>query len=374
MAAGRRGKLAGFLAVSLLAAGGWQATPAGAQEPFGEIPEDLRPLGQNLPLLPEDPVAARYDLDGFPEDPRGLLVVRREGEAFFVNKRAEPEPFLLYAQFANRQRDAVFLARNGAVADPGPDGSVREIPRGQGALKTNEVYISLVEGQILPHLSDDRKVYRLFPLRDLYLGVSLGLTGLLAEARYVHQEKYFGYASVGANPFSGADAPALAPLPYYAVPLHVGAGLQFPSLFAMLPGDNHWSGGADLLLGFGDADRDPATPAVVWLPGVFFELEKRDLLGSGWAGFGKRGDYREDSRPDNYHLRALFLRLGLYLNLQNRQSGLLKLEAAFGFRYNLLGPTIPRHDFKETRVIYLSEEYRGELLRQRENRRARSGG
>jgi hypothetical protein len=364
------------LAASLLAAGAWLGPPAWAQESLPEIPEDLRPEAGNQPRLPEETLEPRYDRDGFPEDVRGLLLAHREGDAFLVSMRGDPEPFLLYAQFANRQRDAVLLARNGAILDPEPDGSLREIPRGQGALKTNEVYISLVEGLILPHVSDNQKTYRLFPLRDLYLGVTLGLTGLLAETRYVHREKYFGYAGIGVNPFGGMQAPSLAPLPYYGVPLHLGAGVQLPFLSSLLPGDDHWSAGADLLLGLGDADGDPATPAVVWVPGVFVELEKRDLFGWGSRrpGFGKRDDFREDPRPDNYRVRALFLRLGLYLDIQNRQSGWLKLDAAIGFRYNLVGPRIPAHEFKETRVIYLSDEYREQLLRQRERRRSGSGG
>lgn len=359
-----------ILAASLLAAGGWLGPLAWTQEPLPEIPEDLSPEAGNQPRLPEQPLEPRYDQDGFPEDARGLLVAYREGDAFWVDMRGDPEAFLLYAQFANRQRDGVFLARNGTILDPEPDGSLREIPRGQGALKTNEVYISQVEGLLLPHVSDNQKAYRLFPLRDLYLGVTLGLTGLLAEVRYMHQEKCFGYAGIGVNAFGGMQAPSLAPLPYYRVPLHLGAGVQLPFLFS------HWSAGADLLLGLGDADGDPATPAPVWMPGLFVELEKRDFFGWGsrWAGFGKRGDFHEDPRPDNYHLRALFLRLGLYLDIQNRQSGWLKLDAAVGFRYNLLGPGIPGHQFKETRLIYLSDEYREQLLQQRERRRSRSGG
>ncbi|OHD73603.1 MAG: hypothetical protein A2V99_18905 [Spirochaetes bacterium RBG_16_67_19] len=355
--------------LALLAAGGWLGPLAWTQEPLPEIPEDLRPEAGNLPRLPEQPLEPRYDPGGFPEDARGLLVAYREGDAFWVSMRGNPEAFLLYAQFANRQRDGVFLARNGTILDPGPDGSLREIPRGQGALKTNEVYISQVEGLLLPHVSDNQKAYRLFPLRDLYLGITLGLTGLLAEARYVHQEKYFGYAGIGVNLFGGMQAPSLAPLPYYGVPLHLGAGVQLPFLFS------HWSAGADLLLGLGDADGDPSTPAPVWMPGLFVELEKRDFFGWGsrWVGFGKRGDFHEDPRPDNYHLRALFLRLGLYLDIQNRQSGWLKLDAAVGFRYNLLGPAIPGHQFKETRLIYLSDEYREQLLQQRERRRSRNG-
>jgi hypothetical protein len=61
--------------------------------------------------------------------------------------------------------------------------------------------------------------------------------------------------------------------------------------------------------------------------------------------------------------------------MQNgRDSGYLKLDAALGFRYNLLGPRIPAHEFKETRVIYLNDEYREQILQQRERRRARGAG
>jgi hypothetical protein len=97
--------------------------------------------------------------------------------------RGDPEAFLLYAQFANRQRDGVFLARNGTILEPGADGSLQEIPRGQGALKTNEVYISQVEGLFLPHLSDNVKAYRLFPLRDLSSPLSCPATIIGAPER-----------------------------------------------------------------------------------------------------------------------------------------------------------------------------------------------
>src|SRR5512132_1365743 len=79
-----------------------------------EIPEDLRPVADNRPLIPEvPPDGVRYDDNGFPEDPRGLLAVSPDGDAFSVGMRGEGFPFLLYAQFVNRQRDAVFLAREG---------------------------------------------------------------------------------------------------------------------------------------------------------------------------------------------------------------------------------------------------------------------
>jgi len=360
------------LAAGLLAAS-W-ALHAQEAGPPGEgslrIPEDLSPEGLNRPLLPEGPEGRRperYDDQGYPEDALGLLFVEPAGDGYVVHLRDSADPFLLLAQFVNRQRDAVLLAREGPVRDALPDGSFREIPYGTGALKTNDVCISLVEGQLLPHLSDNRKGYQLFPLQDLYLGGSLGVTGLLAELRYVHRERGFGYAEAGANLLGGASGAWLEPFSYYALVLRLGGGLQFPGLLENLIGDNHWSLGGDLLLGFGDADRDPDTPAVVWLPGVFFELEKRDLF-----GWGPPLDYREDPRPFNYRVRALYLRVGYCLDVQNgRRSGYSKLDLSLGFRYNLVGPRIPEHRFKETRALYVSEDYRGELERQRRNREQR---
>jgi len=341
-----------------------------------ELPTDLETPPENSPLFSPEP-ASRYDDEGFPEDSRGLLSLSRHGDEYFVSIRGVADPFLLYAQFANRQRDAVFLARDGSLRDPLPDGSFSEIPYGYGALKTNTAYISLVEAIILPHVSDNQKGYEVFPLQDLYLGGSLGMTGLLAELRYVHAERTFGYARAGINLFGGAGGAvgeAVAPLGYYALGLHFGAGVQFPGILENLIGPNHWSAGADLLLGLGDADRDPATPAAVWMPGVFLELEKRDLFGWGsrWAGFGPQGEFRQDPRPLNYHVRGLYARLGAYLDLQNGAgTGYLKIDAALGFRYNILGPRIPEHRFKETRAVYLNDEYREQVARQLERRAER---
>ncbi|MCX7029378.1 MAG: hypothetical protein NTU62_04565 [Spirochaetes bacterium] len=346
----------------------------GSNSPF-EIPEDLSPEAGNLPLMSEVPAdALRYDDNGFPESPRGLLVVGPDPAGYSVLMRGVEFPFLLYAQFANRQRDAVFLARDGMVQDPLPDGSLVNIPYGYGALKTTTAYISVVEGLVLPHVSDNQKAYQRFPLRDVYLGASLGVTGLLAEVRYVERERLLGYARVGWNFLGGVGGVGLAPLNYSALSVHLGAGVEFPGLLENLIGQNHWSVSADLYLGFGDADRNPATTATVWMPGAFFELEKRGLFGWGdrWAGFGPQGDYHDDARPQNYHIRTLDARVGLYVDIQNGQdTGWIKVDAAVGFRYNVVGPRIPEHPFKETRVVYLSEEYLQQVLHQRELREQR---
>jgi hypothetical protein len=372
-------------AVLLLLAGAAARAPgqdAGLAGSAFAIPDDLSPEAGNVPLMPDfPPDALRYDGDGFPESPRGLLVVEPDPAGYSVRMRGVDFPFLLYAQFANRQRDGVFLAREGAIGDPVPDGSLMNIPYGFGALKTTTAYISVVEGIVIPHVSDNQKSYQLFPLRDLYLGGSLGVTGLLAEARFVERERLVASARAGWNLLGGVGGAAIAPLGYSAVSVHLGVGVEFPGLLEDLIGPNHVSVGGDLRLGLGDADHDPATPAVVFMPGAFFELEKRDLFGwdHGWAGFGPRGEYHEDARPLNYHVRALFVRLGVYLDVQNGgDTGWIKADAAIGFRYNVLGPRIPEHSFKETRVVYLSEEYRQQILRQRQLReqrqKASSGG
>jgi hypothetical protein len=381
-----RRRLSGVLALLLLAAAAITAPAqeAGPVELTGsdsafEIPEDLSPEAGNIPIMPDvPPDAFRYDDQGFPESPRGLLVVGPEPAGYSLFMRDVKFPFLLYAQFANRQRDAVFLARDGEVQDPLPDGSLVNIPYGYGALKTTTAYISLVEGHVLPHVSDNQKAYQRFPLRDLYLGASLGVTGLLAEVRYVERERLLGYARVGWNYLGLFNSTALAPLNYSALSVHLGAGVEFPGLLENLIGQNHWSVGADLRLGFGDADGDVLTPAVVWMPGAFFELEMRDLFGWGdrWAGFGPQGDYHEDPRPLNYHVRALFARVGVSVDIQNGQDtgSWVTVDAAVGFRYNIAGPRIPEHAFKETRVVYLSEEHRQEILHQRELREQRMKG
>ena len=340
-----------------------------------EIPDDLRPEADNRPLIPEiPPDGVRYDDNGFPEDPRGLLAVSPDGEAFSVRMRGESFPFLLYAQFVNRQRDAVFLAREGIGQDTLPDGTRQDIPYGYGALKTTTAWISVVEGQLLPHVSDNQKAFEIFPLQDLYVGASLGITGLQAEVRYVDRESLLGFARAGLNFFGGVGGAALAPLNYTWLSVDLGGGIAFPGLLENLLGPNHWSVGGDLFLGLGDADRILSTPALVWMPGVFFELEKRDLFGwaDGWAGFEPQGDYHEEARPLNYHVRALTARVSVYLDLQNGlTTGWIKVNAAIGFRYNVAGPPIPEHPFKETRVVYISDEYRRQVLLQREQREQR---
>ena len=225
----------------------------------------------------------------------------------------------------------------------------------------------------MPHISDSRKEYEYFPLVDWYLGATVGFDGLAAAVQYVHAEKWVAYGSIGLNLLGAAGLGVYAPFTWYVVPLHVGGGMRFPGLLEHLIGDNHWTVGGDLLLGLGDLDLDSGTPAVVWMPGVFFELEKSRPL----RALRQAEEYREDARPWNYGLEALFLRLGMYLDLQNGLwSSPLKLNLTFGWRTAISGPRIPDHPFKETRVIYIHDEYRRDIERQRERReeRLRRGG
>jgi hypothetical protein len=342
-----------------------------------ELPDDLSPEAGNLPLIPEAPaVGPRYDDAGFPEDDLGLLLVEPDPAGYSVRIRGVSFPFLLYGQFVNRQRDAVFMARDGIVQDVLPDGTYHDILYGYGAVKTNTAYISVLEGIVIPHVSDNQKAYTEFPLQDLYVGATLGFGGLQAEVRYVERERGFAFARAGVNLLAAFNSTALAPLNWTWLSVDLGGGAAFPGLLENLLGPNHWSIGGDLHIGLGDADGNPGTPAFTWMPGVFFELEKRDLFGwaDGWAGFGPQGDHRDDPRPQNYHVRALDARVGVFVDLQNganSDSGWIKVDVSLGFRYNVVGPRIPEHPFKETRVVYVSEEYRRQIIRQRELRELR---
>ncbi len=309
-----------------------------------------------------------YDDDGFPEDASGLLALEPHEDGPVFTMHDDPAPYLLYAQYENRQRDAVFLARTGTISDTLPSGNSVEVPFGYGAVKFNTVYVSLGESLVVPHFSDNRKEYVQFPLTDLYVGGSFGLTGVLAWLRYVHTERFVGYTAVGYNPF-GSPNPASV-LNRYRVPLHLGGGYRFPGAFPELLGENNWTVGADLMLGFGDPDGDPATESGVLVPGVFLDVER--VL---FDETGLRRDYREDPRPYNYRVNALVLRAAAYLNVTNLGADSVVYPVfSLSYQVNVMGPQIPEHEFKETNVLYLNEIYREDLeeqARRREERAAR---
>jgi len=72
--------------------------------PGMEIHQDLIPEGANVPTAVDEGVD-HYDQDGFPEDLIGLLVVDTSPVGYMVYLENIADPFLLYAQFVNRQRD-----------------------------------------------------------------------------------------------------------------------------------------------------------------------------------------------------------------------------------------------------------------------------
>lgn len=307
-----------------------------------------------------------YDGDGYPEDAAGGLVLREHRLGPMVYVKDEDDGRLLYAQFANLQRDAVFLARTGTVRDPLPDGGVFEIPYGYGALKRNESVVSLVEARVVPHFSDNRKSYELFPLSDLYLGVSVGSSGVTASARYVLRETYAGWVRGGANTFARLNQRSI--LNAYWVPLHVGGGYRVPGVFPQLLGENLITAGAEAFLGLGDRDRDAATAPVVFLPGAVVEFER--LL---YDTASSREDFRSDPRPYNYRVNSFSVRLGAYLDVPTFRAGgnLVRLLISTGVQWNIVGPRLPEHEFKTTAVRYVHDYYVEDLRTQAERRAAR---
>jgi hypothetical protein len=284
-----------------------------------------------------------------------------------VYLRDEDLGFLLYAQYVNQQRDAVFLARTGTIVDTLPDGSGHPIPFGYGAVKLNRAYVSVVEALLKPHISDNQKEYLPFPLRDVYAGAFVGIDGVSVGARYVLRETYTAHLQLGINPFGSAVAGSI--LNTYWVPIHIGAGYRFPGLFPEFLGQNLWTVGGDLYAGLGDRDGDPATAPGFVLPGAFLDVER--LL---YDEHAVEVDFRSDPRPHNYRVNALSLRLGLYLDFPAlvNGGGFLKALLSFGYQFNISGPQIPEHEFKETKVLFVHDLYREDLERQRQRRAARA--
>jgi hypothetical protein len=248
-----------------------------------------------------------------------------------------------------------------------PSGEAYVVPYGYGALKQNAVYISTVEALLVPHVSDNQKRYTQFPLNDLYIGAGMGLSGVSVGARLVLTERFVGYARAGFNVFGGTRL--AGPYGQIAVPLHVGAGLRFPSPVSLPFTGSNWTVGGDALIGLGDGDNDPATPAASFFPGVFLDVEQ--VL---FDEQGARRDYRRDPRPYNYNAHSIVARLGAYINFSAPEQGFIVPMFEISYHYSILGPAIPEHEFKETQVLYVNEVYADDLERQIERRRARNEG
>ncbi|TFH05558.1 MAG: hypothetical protein E4H09_01810 [Spirochaetales bacterium] len=342
---------------------------AGAQEAPETLSEQMLMDSEGLgeAFLRFDLELDHYDAQGYPESATGLLVLGEDREGPMVYAEGDPVPYLLYAQYVNQQRDGVFLARTGTIKDPLPSGEFTEIPFGYGAVKLNTVYVSIIESLLIPHFSDNQKEYIQFPLRDLYVGGGIGLTGVLGIVRYVHTEQWVGYGKVGYNPFGSLNPDSF--LNRYIVPVHLGGGYRFPGAFPEFLGENVWTAGADLFMGFGDRDRDPATDAGIFVPGVFLDIERvrHDEA-------GRRRDYRTDPRPYNYRVNSLVFTAAAYLNLSALTTGASVIQPVFGlsYQYNVIGPQIPEHEFKQTEVLYVHDLYREDLQRQAERRDARA--
>lgn len=290
-----------------------------------------------------------FDEDRFPESATGLLLVEVDEEVGPITMMQEDSPHYVEAQFTNRQRDGVFLARTGDREDPRPDGTSFAIPYGYGALKTTMSVVTLVEAQLKPHFSDNQKSYELFPLSDLYLGGALSLTGPALDARYVHTESLAVYTQLGLNLPAIAGVQIADTYGAYAVGFTAGAGYRYPSLLRIL--GTHWTSGVELRVGAIAADDDPDTHPLVLMTGLVQEFEwtmerPLDIL-----------DHRSDARPSNWGLHSLFGKVGLYLDVVSGGSGLLLVDIGVGYRFNLLGPTVPPHEFKGTTVTYASQRY-----------------
>lgn len=359
------------LLVLVIGAPRLRAQPAG---PTGALPDDesisermlLEHQTNRVDQLAIGIARTHHDEHGYPETRNGLLALESSPDGPILTMRGDPLPYLLYAQYVNRQRAAVFLARTGTVRDPLPDGGARAIPFGYGSLKRTTIYVSIVESLLLPHISDTQTEYADFPLIDLYVGGGFGLTGPSAQLRYVHTERYVGQVSIGYNPFRGATATSV--LNRFIVPLHLSAGYRFPGAFPELLGENNWTVGADLMIGFGDRDGNPATPPGILVPGVVLDVE-RILFDSR----GLERDFRTDPRPYNYRVNALLVRAGAYLNVGNLGSGELFYPVfSISYQVNAIGPRIPEHEFKETDVLFVNDVYREDLRRQTERREERA--
>jgi hypothetical protein len=290
-----------------------------------------------------------YDEVGYAESAEGLLIVENDPSAGPITMVQGQKPHYLEAQFVNVQRDAVWLARQGAVVDVLPNGASYEIPYGYGAVKRSLSAVTLVEAQVQPHFSDNQKSYDVFPLQDFYLGATLSLVGLRADFRYVEKERYVGYAQAGVNLASLAGAKFNRTFGAFAVPIVLGGGIRYPSLLNIV--GTNWTTGAEVILGLGSVDKDPDTANAIALPGLFHEVEWTFQRDVGVT------DFRTDPRPYNYGVQSFYAKVGAYPDFLGGATKSLLFDLHIGYRYNFQGPTIPHHQFKETRVTYASERY-----------------
>lgn len=308
---------------------------------------------------------SHYDAAGFPETDAGQLVVQSESYGPVTYLQGVNTPYLLYARYSNTQRDAVLFARTGTISDPLPNGGSYTVPFGFGAIRTNAVDISVVEGVIVPHVSDNQKQYTMFPLYDVYGGLMAGTDGVGFELRGVLQERYTARlgASVSSIRYVDADQMRRSPVGFFSA----GGGIRFPGLFPELIGPNLITAGGYLSV---EVRGSNLGGGVSGTPGGFIELE-RVFYDSPAEG----RDYRTDPRPFNHRVHSVYARLNGGIDLNGILGGTpLRFGIAIGYRVNIAGPKIPEHDFKRTELVYVAEEFRADLRQQNERRELRLHG
>lgn len=336
----------------------WVTTSAAQEtlrlDPIPEIYEFVPPTQ----LLGFGLAPHHYDAVGYPESYEGLLIVEQDPQAGPFTRLHGVQPYYLEAQFQTLQREAVWFARSGPIVDVLPNGTAYEIPYGYGAVKQSLSVLTLIEGQVQPHMSDDQKSYRVFPLEDVYLGATLSLLGVRADLRYVKKERYVGYAQAGLNLLGMAGANVNRTYDSFAVPIVVGGGLRYPSPLSFI--GNNWTTGLEAILGLGSIDDDPKTANVVFLPGLFHEVE--------WT-FPRAidvVDYRLDARPSNYGVQSLYAKVGAYADFTGGITNSVVVDVHIGYRFNVQGPNIPHHLFKDSKVTYASQRYAERKLEERQ--------
>ncbi len=309
-----------------------------------------------------DTAFSHYDPLGFPETSDGRLFVQLGSFGPATTLRGERTSFLLYAQYTNEQRDAVLLARAGQISDPLPDGGVYTVPFGFGAVRMNAVDISIVEGIVLPHISDNRKAYTEFPLFDLYAGLTAGTDGIGIETRGVFRERYTAHLSTSSSSARYIDDGT--PRRTTVVSFTAGGGLRVPGFLPELIGPNLLSFGGDALL---EVRGNALGGGVGFQPGAFLELER--------VFFDEppdNRDFRTDPRPFNYRVHSVFARLTGRIDPQGIVAAdPLRLGLAIGYRVNVIGPRIPEHEFKRTEIVYVADDFLDDIRRQVERRDAR---
>lgn len=330
-------------------------------EPIPEVAEWVPPshvLGVGL-------APHHYDAVGYPESYEGLLIVEQPPQTGPLTRLFGVQPHYLEAQFVTTQRDAVWLARSGPMIDVLPNGTAYEIPYGYGAVKQSVSAVTLVEAQVQPHISDNQKSYKVFPLEDFYLGATFSLVGLRADLRYVNKERYVAHAQAGVNLLGIAGANANRTYEGFAVPIVLGGGLRYPTPLSIVA--NNWTTGIEAVLGLGSVDNDAATANVILLPGLFHEFEwtfQRSLDIS---------DYRVDARPYNYGVQSLYAKVGAYADFTGGATHSVLVDVHVGYRFNLQGPNIPQHAFKETKTTFASPRYVERKLEEKQRQQALQG-